>query len=1052
MSFVFGLALSRIIYEGFFPRALWLGRPLAALTFGFIGAILGWWLWRYLCRKLGESSGGPEEDEAGSLSVNHAAWTAAAVFLPLALNLLYLFNRSVDLTTSRFIFFSTTWLATLFVARQLVRPKTWRWLSFILLIGYIFPVYLATLGRTVGSADTFEFQVVVPRLGIAHPTGYPLYLLLSKPFTLLPFNSMAWRVNLATAVFGLAAVCLLYLLGRQLTKWSLAALVTAALFGLSPTFWFQAIQAEVYTLHALLVIAALTLMREVGGWRLEANLYPPPKASQPDEKDELQENKEPAISKKWHPYTWSVLLAFVLGLGLTNHLTTIILLPAAVLTILFAYRAGRFDGAPVSRPWSFILPIAAFLAPLLLYAYLPLRWEAVNGQPMGFDRFLDWVIGGRFQGALQLTAWLNDPARYDIVSRLLADEWFTFWTMLLILIGAAYLLLWQWRFGLILLLTWLGTIFYALNYYVPDLAVFIIPAQIIMAIWWLCGIIAALDLVGAKSGKKSSLLVQSIFLLAGSIPLLAMAAEQTLNSVNQIQAEDRTRWAESVLVLNLDEEGAILADSDKFPGLYYLQQAEGYRPDLDILLLPDEASYRAELDARLAAGQSVYLARFLPGLESIYHLNSFGPLIEVNTKPGSSLPPGVKASDLVFGPVHLLGYDLSLQSPYAEGESTVTFYWQSDEPLEDVLRVYTRWTSDDFESPASSQHPANNMYPTLAWSAAEVVADFHAIPQPMWDQPLALQAALGPPFSDPESLDWQNITVVGYRPATELASVTSLPTQLRIQVGSTALDAVTFPDRIRPQDPIDLQIAGHAEGAEKLSIALLPVGTPLPYALASAGASASVSQLDWQIVNPVAILDSPGSEPPSRTVWLTSLDAALPVGSFDLVVGRPGTQAYCGWFSWAAAGCVLGQVEISGITVPDGAINFEDKIGLLTVEIADPLLLPGGQLAVDLSWLSLAPLTEDFTVFVQVLDENDRIVGQVDSWPVQGTYPTSQWQQGEVIEDPYLIQLEDDLSSGTYKLNIGLYLLETLRRLPIIDDSGTAVDDKWEVPGLVVEP
>jgi hypothetical protein len=148
----------------------------------------------------------------------------------------------------------------------------------------------------------------------------------------------------------------------------------------------------------------------------------------------------------------------------------------------------------------------------------------------------------------------------------------------------------------------------------------------------------------------------------------------------------------------------------------------------------------------------------------------------------------------------------------------------------------------------------------------------------------------------------------------------------------------------------------------------------------------------------------------------------------------------------------LGQVEISGYSIPEGTINFEDKIGLLSVEMADPVLLPGAQLAVDLSWLALAPLSEDYTVFVQVLDENDRIVGQVDSWPVQGTYPTSQWHEGEVIADPYLVQLESDLPPGTYKLNIGLYLLETLRRLPIVDDSGAAVDDKWEEPGLVVEP
>ena len=57
-----------------------------------------------------------------------------------------------------------------------------------------------------------------------------------------------------------------------------------------------------------------------------------------------------------------------------------------------------------------------------------------------------------------------------------------------------------------------------------------------------------------------------------------------------------------------------------------------------------------------------------------------------------------------------------------------------------------------------------------------------------------------------------------------------------------------------------------------------------------------------------------------------------------------------------------------------------------------------------MSWQALAPLEEDYTVFVQVLDSEDNIVGQVDSWPVQGTFPTGRWQPGEVVEDPYLVR------------------------------------------------
>ena len=87
---------------------------------------------------------------------------------------------------------------------------------------------------------------------------------------------------------------------------------------------------------------------------------------------------------------------------------------------------------------------------------------------------------------------------------------------------------------------------------------------------------------------------------------------------------------------------------------------------------------------------------------------------------------------------------------------------------------------------------------------------------------------------------------------------------------------------------------------------------------------------------------------------------------------------------------------------------------------------------------------------MQVLDAADRIVGQVDAWPVQGTFPTSQWTPGEVVRDPYVIQLSPDLPPGDYRLHVGLYLLATLQRLPVLDTTGAAVDDKVEVGGLTV--
>jgi hypothetical protein len=374
------------------------------------------------------------------------------------------------------------------------------------------------------------------------------------------------------------------------------AVLAAVLFGLTPTFWGSAVEAEVYSLHALIVTGALLLMREIGEWGLGLSLSDRLASGNPG-----GIGNESDRSKFGQPFLLTILLAFVLGLGLANHLTTVILLPPALLTVFSAYRCGRYSQLPISHIQLALASIAAFLAPLLLYAYLPIRWAAVNGEAMGFDRFLDWVIGGRFRGALQLSAWLKDATRYEVVGRLLLAEWLPSWLLLFVFLGAIWLFYRQWRFGLILFLTWFGYVFYGLNYYVPDLAVFLIPAHLVMAIWWGVGIVAIGALIGGygspSPGRSTDTMPLAVaVLLALVIPLFVTAAGQTWTDVDQSLDNGRTRWGQAVLELPLTDKAAILADSDKFPPLYYLQQAEGQRSDLDITVLPDPLTIPGAFD------------------------------------------------------------------------------------------------------------------------------------------------------------------------------------------------------------------------------------------------------------------------------------------------------------------------------------------------------------------------------------------------------------------------------------------------------------------------
>lgn len=1000
-SGIAALALSRLLFEWQFPNWLWLANPVVAVGLSLAiasGSSAVWW------RAPGQ--GRP---------------ATALALLPLLLNLPTIARPDIAPLYSRLLFAAGLWLSALFAYRFRVRHRRARhYLLFLVLA--LLPIYLLTMGRTVGRADTFEFQVVIPQLGIVHPTGYPLYLLLGKLFTYIPLGSVAWRINLASAIFALTAAAFLFLLVRRLLRDDLAALLAAVLMGLLPTFWSQAIEAEVYTLHALVVLAALYLMAL------------------------LLEGDNPR-----HTHRQLLLLALVLGLGLTNHLTTIILLPAALLTLAFI-----LPQSPISRPEQPSAPISSqpisnlrsliprlllsFLLPLLLYAYLPLRWAAVNDEPMGLGRFVDWVIGGRFQGALNLWAWLEDPSRYGVVGRLLISEWQPTWLLAFSLIGLIYLLARRRRVAAILLLTAAGYAYYGLSYYVADLAVFILPIHLILALLWGLGVGVVIRTLAhavnrvADSADASKQLI-AVCLAAILSAVIVLSAARAWPSLDRSQADGGTQWARGVLQLPLPSGAAILADSERFPPLYYLQQAEGVRPDLDIVVAPDEAAYRGELVGRLAQEQAVYLARFIPGLEGQYHLRSQGPLVRVATSPLSQLPESAREEPISFGPLQLVGYELAPVAAVDSDASALTLYWQAEGDIEETLYVYTRWRGAGYEGrpvPTTGQHPAGNYYPTVAWKADELVADYHLLPRPLLNDPqtLAIEAALGAPFSSPEELSWQPVAQVSVEPATELDS----GAPVHMQLGPALIESTQFPSQARPGSEITVLLAGCGSGFEAL-------------------------QLEWQPKSAARVAETPvtavefSPQCLERQVWRFDVTAPedLSAGRYTLQVGHPGAPARCRWLATPSAGCSLGRIDVQGVALAEGAANYADTIALLEVDVSDATLEAGGRLGVTLTWQALAPISEDYTVFVQVVDAQDQIVGQVDSWPLHGTYPTSQWRAGEVVQDGYQIQLPGELEPGRYRLLVGWYLLATQQRLPVVDESGAAVDDRVVIPGLTVQ-
>jgi tetratricopeptide (TPR) repeat protein len=133
-------------------------------------------------------------------------------------------------------------------------------------------VYFYTAQPNVGLLDSGEFIVAAQHFGVPHPTGYPLWTILAWLFQLLPLGNAAWEVNLFSGLCGALAVGATTLLASSMLRWmmpwwvggegtaKIAPLVTGfiavsfgLLFAFSFSFWTQAVIAEVYTLHGLLV-------------------------------------------------------------------------------------------------------------------------------------------------------------------------------------------------------------------------------------------------------------------------------------------------------------------------------------------------------------------------------------------------------------------------------------------------------------------------------------------------------------------------------------------------------------------------------------------------------------------------------------------------------------------------------------------------------------------------------------------------------------------------------------------------------------------------------
>jgi hypothetical protein len=87
-------------------------------------------------------------------------------------------------------------------------------------------------------------------------------------------------------------------------------------------------------------------------------------------------------------------------------------------------------------------------------------------------------------------------------------------------------------------------------------------------------------------------------------------------------------------------------------------------------------------------------------------------------------------------------------------------------------------------------------------------------------------------------------------------------------------------------------------------------------------------------------------------------------------------------------------------------------------------------LPVTLFWRAESEMKANYTVFIQLLNQNDQIVAQNDQYPLNGVAPTSTWLPSEILTDPHQLALPA-LAAGQYRLIVGMYDAATGRRLPV---------------------
>lgn len=583
-------------------------------------------------------------------------------------------------------------------------------------------LFLSTLQVNVNSSgnpyatDVGEIQNALPRWGLIHRSGYPLYTAVGSLFvTVLRLVGIepAVGVSLFSALWGGVFVALFVVLIQDMGMSGPAAVLGSLSVALSTGVWVDASLAEVHTLTLVFTVVTLIFALRFGRTGKRRDL---------------------------------LLLALCFTQGVSHQRSVILLAPAVAVLAWPQWRVFLRN---------LVLVVAVSLLALLVYLYMPFRvltgatW--VFGSPGTWDGFWEMVFDNRGGRVFTLSAGLDDwLTRIDVTLRILSDD--MWWPLLVLGLLGLFLLIRKgnWREGVGMMLAWVPNFFLTVVIWRNQ----VIDAQLAakLPVVMVAGVGLAVLLERAKHWSRPvGIAVGVIFALA-----LAVWGWQVRPTVLSI-----TRDSSTEVVVDMVEqlfplpEGRITTLVVPWGHDYWtLAYTQKYRGQLEGLNLVDHnVNLRAVVeDGRLLTPAETFIVFPSTWWETelggrVYMSSAAPRIVEVGTSPP------VDAGDVPLDVNFDLGNGLRVRSASlawrdTADQLTLVVYWEALQPVSGDYSVAVHLVAQDppqgahdLLDQADAPHPVGGWYPTSLWMTGEIVRDDYVLNVPS-STPVAVRIAM----------------------------------------------------------------------------------------------------------------------------------------------------------------------------------------------------------------------------------------------------------------------------------------------------------------------